>query len=124
MKPRKPTPPVKCPPPGATAVALSPPLREPRRHGDRGGQKTDDAATAADTWLSFADLKRAGLVHSWKVLREWQRDPRVAFPPGRLLAPNTRRWSKEHDVDPWLASRPVVREAFGDAEPATEEARP
>jgi hypothetical protein len=33
-----------------------------------------------------------------------------------LLAPNTRRWSKQRDIDPWLASRPVQRDVFDDAE--------
>ena len=42
------------------------------------------------------------------------------FPLGRLLAPNTRRWSKQHDIDPWLASRPVERDAFDDASAAAE----
>ena len=63
-----------------------------------------------DTWFSFADLRRAGIVDSWKTLRDWQRDPRIGFPLGRLLAPNTRRWSLE--IDPWLANRPVERDAF------------
>lgn len=71
----------------------------------------DDAASALDVWLSFDDLKRAGIVNSWKTLGEWQRDKRIGFPAGRLFAPNTRRWSKQHDIDPWLASRPVERKA-------------
>lgn len=59
-----------------------------------------------DVWLSFKDLKRAGIVENWQTLGAWQRDPRVNFPKGRLLGPNTRRWSKLEDIDPWLASRP------------------
>jgi hypothetical protein len=74
--------------------------------------------SALDTWVSFDDLKRAGIVTSWKVLREWQRDKRVGFPLGRLLAPNTRRWSKEREIDPWLKNRPVEREGFDDDETA------
>jgi hypothetical protein len=77
-----------------------------------------------DIWLSFDDLKRAGIVNSWKTLGEWQRDPRINFPPGRLFAPNTRRWSKQHEIDPWLASRPVERNAFDDTEHAAAEALP
>jgi hypothetical protein len=63
-------------------------------------------------WLSFDDLRRAGIVSSWKTLREWQRDERIGFPKGRLLAPNTRRWSKHHEIDPWLKDRPVERDGF------------
>ena len=83
-----------------------------------------DAASALDVWLSFADLRRAGIVDSRKTLRDWQRDPRIRFPLGRLLAPNTRRWSKQREIDPWLASRPVERNAFDDAEPTATEAQP
>ena len=73
---------------------------------------SDDAAPALDLWLSFDNLKSAGIVRSWKMLREWQLDVRIKFPKGRLLAPNTRRWSKQHDIDPWLESRPVERDGF------------
>jgi hypothetical protein len=83
-----------------------------------------DAASALDVWLSFADLRRAGIVDSRKTLRDWQRDPRVRFPLGKLLAPNTRRWSKQREIDPWLASRPVERAAFDDAERTAAEAQP
>jgi hypothetical protein len=70
------------------------------------------AAPALDRWVSFGELRHAGIVASWKMLKEWQNDPRIGFPLGRLLAPNTRRWSMLHDIAPWLASRPVEREAF------------
>jgi hypothetical protein len=83
-----------------------------------------DATSALDSWLSFDDLRRAGIVGSWKTLCEWQRDPRIGFPLGRLLAPNTRRWSKQHDIDPWLASRPIERDAFDDAERTAADAQP
>jgi hypothetical protein len=96
------------------------PARDPSRHGDRGDP--DDDVSVLDIWLSFDDLRRAGIVYSWKTLREWQRDPRIRFPLGRLFAPNTRRWSKQRDIDPWLASRPVDRDAFDDAERAAAEA--
>ena len=85
--------------------------QQPAARSQRGMHATT-AASALDTWLSFDDLRRAGIVDSWKTLGEWQRDPRIRFPLGRLLAPNTRRWSKQHDIDPWLASRPVERDAF------------
>jgi len=67
-----------------------------------------------DTWLTFADLKRAGVVDSWQTLIRWQNDPRIDFPKGRLFGPNSRRWSKQHEIDPWLENRPVEREAFED----------
>jgi hypothetical protein len=69
---------------------------------------------ALDTWLSFDDLKRAGIVASRKTLRDWQRDPRVRFPLGKLFAPNTRRWSLQRDIGPWLHGRPVERDTFDD----------
>jgi hypothetical protein len=63
-----------------------------------------------DTWLSFNDLKEAGIVDNWQTLRNWQQDPAIKFPAGKLLGPNTRRWSKLNEIDPWLASRPAERE--------------
>ena len=95
--------------------------RSPNRSA---ADKRGDAAPALDTWLSFDDLRRAGIVSSRKTLREWQRDSRIRFPLGRLLAPSTRRWSKQREIDPWLASRPVERDAFDDAEQAAAEAQP
>ena len=77
--------------------------------------------SALDVGLSFDDLRRARIVSSWKTLREWQRDDRIKFPKGRLLAPNTRRWSKQHEIDPWLVSRPVERDGFDDAERSEQE---
>jgi hypothetical protein len=68
-----------------------------------------------DRWLSFSDLKRSGIVPNWQTLRLWQRDPKIAFPRGRLFGPNTRRWSKQQDIDPWLSSRPAEREGFDEA---------
>jgi hypothetical protein len=65
-------------------------------------------------WLSFNDLKRAGVVPNWPTLLAWQRDPKIRFPLGRLFGPNTRRWDKQKEIDPWLASRPVTRADFED----------
>ena len=79
---------------------------------DQGSPKPDDAVSALDTWLSFNDLRQVGIVDSWKTLGEWQRDKRIGFPKGRLLAPNTRRWSKQREIDPWLKDRPVERDGF------------
>jgi hypothetical protein len=100
---------------------MPPAPRKQRSPNRSAAAKRGDVTPALDVWLSFDDLQRAGIVSSRKTLREWQRDPRIGFPPGRLLAPSTRRWSKQHDIDPWLASRPVERDAFDDAE--TVEAR-
>ena len=98
-----------------------PKQRSPNRSA---AAKRGDTAPALDVWLSFDDLRRAGIVSSRKTLREWQRDPRIRFPSGRLLAPSTRRWSKQREIDPWLASRPVERDEFDDAEQAAAEAQP
>jgi hypothetical protein len=70
---------------------------------------------ALDVWLSFNDLKRAGVVPNWQTLRSWQKDLKIGFPPGRLFGPNSRRWNKQHEIDPWLASRPTARSDFEDA---------
>jgi hypothetical protein len=50
---------------------------------------------ALDTWLCFNDLKRAKIVDNWPTLLGWIKDPKIAFPPGRLLGPNSRRWNKQ-----------------------------
>jgi hypothetical protein len=94
--------------PATTARHSNSPPRDPSRHGDHSDPDDD----ALDVWLSFDDLRRAGIVDSRKTLRDWQRDPRVRFPRGVLLAPNTRRWSKQREIDPWLASRPIDRDGF------------
>jgi hypothetical protein len=93
-------------------------MRKQRSPNRSAAAKRGDTAPALDVWLSFDDLRRAGIVSSRKTLREWQRDPRIGFPLGRLLAPSTRRWSKQREIDPWLASRPVERDDFGDIETA------
>jgi predicted DNA-binding transcriptional regulator AlpA len=59
-----------------------------------------------DTWYSFRELVAAGIVRNRQTLLNWIRDR--GFPPGKLLGPNTRRWSKRHDIDPWIASRPTA----------------
>ena len=72
----------------------------------------DDTASALDDWMSFADLKKAGIVESWEALKNWQEDPRIRFPRGRLFGPNARRWNRQREIEPWLASRPTDRAAF------------
>jgi hypothetical protein len=57
--------------------------------------------------LRFADLKRIGLVGNWPTLK--RRIESQAFPPGRLLGPNTRVWT-ETEVELWFVSRPEHRE--------------
>jgi predicted DNA-binding transcriptional regulator AlpA len=56
--------------------------------------------------LRFADLKAAGIINSWPMLR--RRMERDGFPPGRLLGPNTRAWPEE-EIERWLASRPTAK---------------
>jgi predicted DNA-binding transcriptional regulator AlpA len=84
--------------------------RPHQRDGDRGS--IDDTAIALDDWMSFSDLKQAGIVESWEALKNWQQDPRIRFPRGRLFGPNARRWNRQKEIEPWLASRPVERAAF------------
>ena len=57
-------------------------------------------------FLRFADLKQAGIVNSWPMLK--RRIERDGFPPGRMLGPNTRAWD-EAEVERWLASRPTAK---------------
>ncbi len=57
-------------------------------------------------FLRFADLRAAGIVTSWPMLR--RRVERDGFPPGRMLGANTRAWS-EDEVEAWLASRPTAK---------------
>lgn len=57
--------------------------------------------------IRFADLKARGIVRNWPTLQRWVRDPEIAFPPGRMIAPNTRAWT-EIEVERWLASRPAA----------------
>jgi hypothetical protein len=63
-----------------------------------------------DRWLSFHDLVELGIISNWESLRRWQDDPAVAFPRGKLFGRNTRRWSLKHDIEPWIESRPALRE--------------
>jgi predicted DNA-binding transcriptional regulator AlpA len=60
-------------------------------------------------WLKFKDLERRGIVDNWTTLRNWQKDPRIGFPLGRKLGPNTTAWSEDDDINPWLASRPTQK---------------
>jgi predicted DNA-binding transcriptional regulator AlpA len=57
-------------------------------------------------FLRFADLKAAGIVNSWPMLK--RRIERDGFPLGRMLGPNTRVWSEE-EVEAWIASRPTAK---------------
>jgi hypothetical protein len=85
---------------------------------NREANMSDDAL---DTWLDFNDLQQAKIVPNRETLKEWQNDSRINFPKGRLFGPNSRRWSKEREIEPWLESRPVEREQFGP--PPTKEPR-
>jgi hypothetical protein len=79
---------------------------------ERAAMNEKKNGTSLDVWVSFGDLVRAGIIANWYTLRMWQKDPKIAFPKGRLFGPNSRRWSKQHDIDPWLASRPIERDAY------------
>ena len=68
--------------------------------------------------LRFADLKRIGLVGNWPTLK--RRIESQAFPPGRLLGPNTRVWT-EGEVEAWFVSRP---ERLEDPPPENEKPAP
>lgn len=73
---------------------------------------------SAKDWLTFADLQAQGIVPNWQTLRQWQKDPKIGFPSDRLFGPNSRRWSKHHEIEPWLASRPTSRSDFEDGSAA------
>jgi predicted DNA-binding transcriptional regulator AlpA len=59
-------------------------------------------------FLRFADLKTAGIINSWPMLR--RRIERDGFPAGRMLGPNTRAWT-EDEILAWLDGRPTARKA-------------
>ena len=56
--------------------------------------------------LRFRDLKDRNIVSNHVTLKRWIE--REAFPPGRLLGPNTRVW-RESEIDAWLDSRPTEK---------------
>jgi hypothetical protein len=58
------------------------------------------------TQLRFRDLKARGIVTNWVTLNAWIENEN--FPPGRLVAANTRLWD-EPEVLAWLESRPSAR---------------
>ena len=45
-----------------------------------------------DPWLSFADLKREGIVKNHPTKERWVEQE--GFPAGVLFGPNTRRWRR------------------------------
>jgi hypothetical protein len=55
-------------------------------------------------YLKFADLKARGLVNSHTQLARLQKQ--ANFPLGRLIGPNSRRWT-DVEVDRWWDSRPT-----------------
>ena len=57
-------------------------------------------------FLRFADLKAAGIITSWPMLR--RRIEKDGVPEGRLLGPNTRAWT-ESEIETWLNGRPTAR---------------
>jgi predicted DNA-binding transcriptional regulator AlpA len=67
----------------------------------------DVTSPVLDVWLSFDDLRAAGIVASRKTLSTWQRDNN--FPLGVLFSSQTRRWAKR-EIDAWLAKRPTAEQ--------------
>ena len=59
--------------------------------------------------LRFSDLKARGIVGNWMTLKRWI--DREGFPPGVMLGPNTRAWTKS-EIEQWLANRPTRRRAL------------
>ncbi|HEY6753795.1 MAG TPA: hypothetical protein VI077_03655 [Pseudolabrys sp.] len=57
--------------------------------------------------LHYVDLVARGIVKNRTTLGNWQKNPKVKFPKGKLIGPNTRVWDEQTEIDPWLASRPV-----------------
>ena len=55
--------------------------------------------------LRFADLKAAGIINSWVMLK--RRVKHDNFPPGVMIGKNTRAWD-EAEIKAWLKSRPVA----------------
>jgi hypothetical protein len=58
-----------------------------------------------DAFITFADLKRAGLVKDYGALTRLQA---VGFPEGRWLSPNRRVWYPQ-DVARYLSALPTER---------------
>jgi hypothetical protein len=56
-------------------------------------------------WLRFSDLKARGLVNSWPALANKIRTQ--GFPPGRMLGPNTRAWTRD-EIEVFEESRPIA----------------
>lgn len=52
--------------------------------------------------VRFVDLKARGIVRSWPTLLSWIK--REGFPPGFMLAPQTRAWD-EAEIDRWIEAR-------------------
>lgn len=69
-----------------------------------------------ETYNSFDDLKRRGIVNNRTQLARLIRDH--GFPVGILIGPNSRRWP-ESSLKPWLDARPAaVERARGRQKPA------
>jgi hypothetical protein len=74
--------------------------------------KVDFDFDPTDDWLDFDDLKRLKILKSRQQLSQWQKDPRINFPLGRLFGPNSRRWSRKYEIAPWVEGRPTERAEF------------
>jgi hypothetical protein len=47
-------------------------------------------------YVRFKDLNEMGIVNNWTTLRRWIKAG--AFPPGRMIGPNSRAWTKDEIV--------------------------
>jgi hypothetical protein len=70
-------------------------------------QQEEVARREPPDWVDFYYLQTIGVIPNWQTLRAWQKDPKIGFPLGRLLGPNSRRWNWHTEIAPWLASRPT-----------------
>jgi predicted DNA-binding transcriptional regulator AlpA len=59
--------------------------------------------------LSFKELQARGIIGNWPMLK--RRIEQDDFPVGRMIGPNTRRWTEE-EVEKWIKSRPVAGPAL------------
>jgi hypothetical protein len=59
--------------------------------------------------LSFKDLREREIIGNWPMLK--RRIANDDFPVGRMIGPNTRRWTEE-EVEKWIKSRPIAGPAL------------
>ena len=75
----------------------------PAHRADGDGGEGDDGVVPLPKFVRFVDLKAARIVDNWTQLKRIVETE--GFPPGIMLAPNTRAWVIT-EVIAWLATRP------------------